>query len=107
MLAEYKLLDTHSLKVVVSSKKLVSKGEVFSMSIIKLASKSSAIDKASIQVYLRSDPSKVLYSNKANPLLFDYANTGEPSLKTCMIKLSIEDLPLEDNLVMQVNHYPK
>jgi hypothetical protein len=83
LLTEYKLLDTQTAKVMVAPKRLVSKGVVYYLFFLKVFPKSPSLEWLSVQVSLKSDPRRVLFSNVSNPKLFDPAEEADPKAAWC------------------------
>ena len=103
LLPEYKLLDCPTVKVTVAPKRLVSKGVVYFLFFLKFFPKSPTLEWLGVQVSLRSDPSRVLFSNVSNPKLFDPAEDADKQPKSCMVRVSLEEVPSDDYLVIEVS----
>lgn len=103
LLTEYKLLDTQTAKVMVAPKRLVSKGVVYYLFFLKVFPKSPSLEWLSVQVSLKSDPRRVLFSNVSNPKLFDPAEEADKQPKSCMVRVCLEEIPDDDYLVIEVS----
>lgn len=103
LLTEYKLLDNQNMKVMVAPKRLVSKGVVYFLFFLKFFPRSESLEWAGVQISLKSDPRRVLFSNVSSPKLFDPAEASDKQPKSCMARVSLEEIPYDDYLVIEVS----
>jgi hypothetical protein len=70
---------------------------------MKIIPRSASLEWVGVQVTLRSDPRRVVFSNIANPKVFDPAEEPEKQPKSCMVRVSLEEIPFDDYLVIEVS----